>query len=326
MTRISLEEIAERFPQERRILVASHENPDGDALGCVAAVALMAERLGIEVDAFIPGEGSFPPEYSFLPGLDRVSRGGLPEVGPETTVYVLDCATAGRLDEAGLTCAGVCLNLDHHQDNTRFGTHNHIDPTAASTTELLYRIFRLAGLPVDADVATALYVGLVTDTGRFQYGNTTPAAHRIAAELQEAGVDVNAVYRQIYESVPLAKVLLMGRAYSRLMLRLGGRLAVSWLEAKDFEEVGADESFTEGIIDGLRSIEGVRVAALVREQRRNGKVSYKGSLRSTDGSVDVASIAHIFGGGGHVQAAGFSSEEELDRILARIEKEAGARL
>lgn len=324
---ITAAEIALRLPCEERLLIASHENPDGDALGCLTALSLMAERLGLPYQAYIPGEGTFAPEYAFLPGLDKVVRGSFPVVDAHTTAYIMDCASPGRLDPRGLRCAGICINIDHHQDNTRFGTHNLVDPAAASATEILYRIFRLGELPVDAEVATSLYVGLLTDTGRFQYGNTTPAAHRMAAELQEFGVDVTEVYRHVYENVPLPKLLLLERALHRLQLRLNGRLAVSWLEAGDFEEVGAEESYTEGIIDRLRTIEGVKVAALLRERRTNGRPEYKASLRSTDGSVNVASVAHLRGGGGHILAAGFTAEDtELDELLSWLEREMGSRL
>jgi bifunctional oligoribonuclease and PAP phosphatase NrnA len=324
---VTVEEVAARLPDERRLLIASHENPDGDALGCVAALSLMAEKLGLAYTAYVPGVSDFGPEYRFLPGLEGVTRGEFPELDEQTSAYILDCASAGRLDLEHLRCAGVCINIDHHQDNTRFGTHNLVVPTAASTTEILYRIFCAAGLIPDREIATALYLGLLTDTGRFQYGNTTPAAHRMAAELQELGVEVNEVYRQVYENVPLPKILLLERALSRLQFRLDGRLAVSWLEAGDFEELQADESYTEGIIDRLRTIEGVKVAALFRERTRNGDREYKASLRSTDGSVNVAEVANLKQGGGHVLAAGFSADgAPLEDLLGWLEQEIGRRL
>jgi phosphoesterase RecJ-like protein len=327
MADISVEQVAARLPGERQLLIASHENPDGDALGCLSALSLMCRQLGLTYQAYIPGEGDFPPEYRFLPGLEGVQRGSFPRLTEATTAYLLDCASEGRLDREGLRCAGACINIDHHQDNTRFGSHNLVIPTAASTTEILYQIFRAGGWPLSRDTATALYVGLLTDTGRFQYGNTTPAAHRMAADLQELGVDVNAVYRQVYENTPLAKVLLVERALGRLQLRLDGRLALTWLESSDFDEVGAKESYTEGIIDNLRTIEGVKVAALLRQRPANGGWEYKGSLRSTDGSINVAELAHQKGGGGHVLAAGFTADGEgLQEIIAWLERETAARL
>jgi len=277
-------------------------------------------------DAYLPGDTPVPEEYRFLPGIDSILRGPFPPVDPSTTAYIMDCASAGRLDQDSLRCAGACFNLDHHPDNTGFGTHNLLDRDAASTTQILYEIFQAGGLPVDAQVATALYVGLVTDTGRFQYGNTTPAAHRMAADLQEVGVDVNAVYRAVYETQALVKVQLLQRALARLDLRLDGRLALSWLDAADFAELHADESHTEGIIDSLRTIAGVRIAAFLRERPRNGEKEYKVSLRATDGVTDVASIAHLQDGGGHTQAAGYTTDQELGEALDWIEDQTRRRL
>jgi phosphoesterase RecJ-like protein len=322
----SAAEVAGLLRRERRMVIVAHENPDGDALGSMVALMLMAERLGIEHSAYIPGENGFPREYCFLPRLDEVARGAFPVVGAETSIYILDCATPLRLDIESLRCAGACVNVDHHHDNPGYGTVNLLDKTAASTTQVLYDIFVAGGFPIDAEVGTALYLGLVTDTGRFQYSNTTPAAHLMAAALQEAGVDVNTVYREIYENVPLAKVRLTERALARMQFRLDGRLVISWLEPADFTDLGADESFSEGIIDSLRMVRGVQVAALVRERERNGQREFKGSLRSTDGAVDVSDIAHQRGGGGHVQAAGFTTAGELAEVLDWLERETRARL
>lgn len=326
MTLVTHAEVAARLRDERRIIIMAHENPDGDAVGCVVALSLMAERLGLPYDAYLPGDTPIAAEYRFLPGVDKILRGPFPPVDADTTAYIMDCASAARLDQEGLRCAGACLNLDHHPDNTVFGTHNLLDSTAASTTQILYEVFRAGGLPVDTEVATALYVGLVTDTGRFQYGNTTPTAHRMAAALQETGVDVNAVYRAVYETLPLVKVQLLQRALARLEMRLAGRLALSWVDAADFAELHADESHTEGIIDSLRTISGVRIAALLRERPREGVTEYKVSLRATDGATDVASIAHVQGGGGHTQAAGYTTAQELDVALDWIEEQARLRL
>jgi len=304
----------------------SHENPDGDALGCVTGLGLVAQDLGVPFRIYIPGDTSLPPEYSFLPLFDRVEAGAFPLVAQSTTAYILDCATAERLDPAGLECVGDCINIDHHQDNRGFGTLNLLDFEATSTTQILFDIFRAGGWPLSVEVATALYVGLVTDSGRFQYSNTTAAAHRMAAVLLDVGIDVNAVSRSLYETTPLAKLLLQGRALDHLEIRLDGRLAISRVDARDFEMTGADENLTEGIIDSLRRIEGVVVAAFLRERTSDGTVSQKVSLRSTDGAVNVAEVAHLQGGGGHVRAAGFTVESDAPSLMDWIEREVGARL
>jgi len=326
MKRITHREIAERLPGEVDMLIMSHENPDGDALGCVSALAAMARELGVSYRMYIPGDTPFPAEYAFLPGLDEVMRGPFPTAGEQTTAYIMDCATATRLDPTGLECLGECINIDHHQDNPGFGTLNLLDLEAASTTQILYDIFISGDLPMTPEIATCLYVGLVTDSGRFQYSNTTPAVHRMAGALQEAGVNVNEIYRRLYETTPVEKLLLLGRALDHLEIRLGGRLVVSWVDSTDFAATAADERHTEGIIDSLRRIRGVRAAAFVRELSGDDGVQQKVSLRSTDGSIDVAALAHLRGGGGHVRAAGFTTSGDTTSVLAWIEREIEALL
>jgi phosphoesterase RecJ-like protein len=323
---VTTAEVAERLRGETKILVVSHEAPDGDALGCVVALLLVAEALGIDCRCYIPGEASFPSEYSFLPRLESVLRGKPPAIETGTTVYLVDCASLLRSNSGGFSGDAPRVNIDHHQDNPCYGELNLVDPAAPSTTAILYEVFKVGGFAVDADVATALYVGLVTDTGRFQYSNTTPAAHRMAAEWQEAGLDVNRVYQHLFESTPLPKVLLIGRALGHLQVRLGGALVVSWLDDDDFAQAGADEGHADGIIDRLREIRGVRVAVLVRERLKEGRLETKVSLRSTDGSVNVADLAQIYGGGGHVQAAGFVTDRGAREIAGWIEGEIADRI
>lgn len=319
-------EVAERLSKEARVLLVTHEAPDGDAMGCLSAMLLMCERLGVACSAYVPGNGPFPREYAFLPRLEGVLRGHAPVVATDTTVYFLDCASPVRADSDGFAGTGVRLNIDHHQDNPGYAELNLLDVDAPSTTVILHRVFAAGGYRVDADTATALYVGLVTDTGRFQYSNTSPEAHRVAAELQAAGCDVHDVYRRIYESVPLPKLLLVQRMLAHMELRLGGALVTSWLGNDDLAESGADEGHAEGLIDTLRCVEGVVVAALVRERQRDGRPETKVSLRSTDGSVDVADIAHEQGGGGHARAAGLTSDKPAGLVMDWIERSVRARL
>lgn len=316
---ITVPEVAQRLRKEEQIIAVTHEAPDGDALGSVGAFLLMCERLGIPSAGYVPGKAAFPAEYSFMPVLTTVVRGAPPTLKGKATVYFLDCANSLRGDADGFARDCVRVNIDHHQDNPSYGDLNLVVPEASSTTAILHEIFKVGGFPVDEAVATALYVGLVTDTGRFQYSNTTPAAHRMAAELQDSGCDVNAVYRHVYESIPLPKMLLLQRMLARMERRLGGALVVSWLGGEDLLEAGANEGNTEGLIDTLRCLEGVRVAALARERKRGAVLETKVSLRSTDGFVDVAEIAHSWGGGGHTRAAGFTSDEPATTVLGLLE-------
>jgi phosphoesterase RecJ-like protein len=182
-------------------------------------------------------------------------------------------------------------------------------------------MFQAGRFPVDVQIAACLYVGLVTDTGRFQYSNTNPQAHRMAAELQEFGVDVAAIAQELYESVPLPKLRLLGIALENLAVGHGGRLVTSWLAERDFVAAGAEESHAEGIIDTLRRVHGATVAVLARERGRAGHEGTKVSLRCTDGTVDVAAIAQRRGGGGHKQAAGFTTEGDVSEALRWTEQQ-----
>jgi bifunctional oligoribonuclease and PAP phosphatase NrnA len=323
---ITAAQVAARLRGETRVLAVSHEAPDGDALGCLSAFALVCERLGVACTAYIPGSSGFPPEYGFLPRVETILRGDPPLVGPEATVYFFDCASLMRSNSHGFPEGVTRINIDHHQDNPGFGDLNLLDSSAPSASAILFEICKAGGIPVGPEAAMALYVGLVTDTGRFQYSNTTPGAHRMAAELQEEGADVATVYRLVYESTPLPKVLLLQRALAHLEVRLDGALMVSWLGNGDFAEAGADEGHSEGIIDTLRQVKGARVAALVRERTRDGRIETKVSLRSTDGAIDVAALANKQGGGGHVRAAGFTSDLDVTGVLAWIESEVAASL
>ena len=175
------------------------------------------------------------------------------------------------------------LNIDHHHDNTRFGTANLVVGDASCTAEILYTLLDDLGVELNPKIAEALYVALVTDTGRFQYENTTAVSHRMAADLIEAGVDVHGLFRQLYENVPLGKVLLMGRVLTRVQRFDGGRLTVSYISREDYEIAGSDESLSEGIVDHIRALDGTLVAALVREQLKAEREGIrKVSLRAAE--------------------------------------------
>ena len=183
-------------------------------------------------------------------------------------------STARRPIASGPTRAPVeraklVVDIDHHHDNTRFGDVNLIVADASSTGEVLRDVFAELGVELTPEIAEPLYIALVTDTGRFQYSNTTPKSLRLAAELVEAGADVHAVFQQVYESVEFAKLKLLARALERARVLEGGRIVVSYLLRTDFAEVGAAEPYSEGIIDYLRAVEGSELAALIREPPRD---------------------------------------------------------
>jgi phosphoesterase RecJ-like protein len=244
----------------------------------------------------------------------------LPADVGERVLVAVDCAKVDRIgpDPAPVERAKLVVDIDHHHDNSRFGSINLIVPDASSTGEVLRDLFTELGVEITPKLAEPLYIALVTDTGRFQYTNTTPKALRLAAELVEAGADVHAVFQQVYESVEFAKLKLLARALDRARVLEGGRIIVSHLVRTDFAEVGAVEPYSEGIIDYLRAVEGSELAVLIREPPRDDGPVRRVSLRSSVDELDVSAIARLFGGGGHRQAAGFSSEKSIDEITELV--------
>ena len=316
--------VAEAIRTHERFLLTTHENPDGDALGSLLAMELALEQLGKETYMYLHGEAPLPAEYAFME-LDDLHR-QLPADAAERILIALDCANETRLgpDPEVLQLAPLVIDIDHHHDNTRFGDLNLIDPTASSTGELLRDLLRELGIALTPEIAEPLYIAVVTDTGRFQYTNTTPKALRLAAELVEAGADLHRIFQGVYETVQFAKLKLLARALERAQVYEGGRLVISYLLRDDFREVGAAEPYSEGIIDYLRAVEGADMAVLIREPPRPGGPLRRVSLRSSVDELDVSAIARKSGGGGHRQAAGFSSEASIEEITEFVRREFSA--
>ena len=320
-----LASVADALRRHERFLLTTHENPDGDALGSLLATKLALEQLGKDTALYLAGDAPLPAEYSFML-LDDVPR-RLPPDAAERVLVALDCANESRLgpDPEVLQQSPLVVNIDHHHDNTRFGDVNLIDAHASSTGELLRDVLREAGVELTPDIAEALYIALVTDTGRFQYTNTTPKALRLAAELVEAGADLHRIFQGVYESVQFAKLKLLARALERAQIYEGGRVVVSYLVRGDFHDVGAAEPYSEGIIDYLRAVEGADMAVLIREPPRHAGPTRRVSLRSSTDEIDVSAIARASGdGGGHRQAAGFSSEQSVEEITEFVVREFAA--
>jgi phosphoesterase RecJ-like protein len=310
-----------------RFVLVTHENPDGDALGSLVAMHGVLEALGKDVAMFVaPDEFPLPYEYAWLPLEHLISE--VPEDLAERTVVFLDCGNIDR-NPVEVLRAGVAqlLNIDHHHDNTRFGTIDYVVPEASCTAEIVWDLMRALGVTPTVEVAEALYVGLVTDTGRFMYENTTARAHEMAAAVIRAGVDVHEVYRRLYERVPPGKLTLLARGLENLRRYEDGRLTLSQLSRRDFEESDAPESFAEGVVDHLRALEDTAVAGLIRElDTGTPDVVRKVSLRATDDRVDVSRIARAMGGGGHRRAAGFSTQLAPAELVDFLRREVRAQL
>jgi phosphoesterase RecJ-like protein len=312
----ALDEIVEELQQAGKMLVTTHENPDGDALGSLLAFDEMMRALGKDSVMFMSASNfPLPHEYQHLP-LDRVQNEPPADMDERIAVF-LDCGNIDRMPVDFLHKEGQhIVNIDHHHDNTHFGTVNLVVGDASCTAEILWELAHALGVEITPSMAEALYIALITDTGRFMYENTGARAHTMAADLIEAGVDVAAVYRQLYQDLPFPRLQLLARALASVRRFDDGRITIVHLTRGDFGETGAIESDSEGVVDHLRSVEQTKVAVLIRELL--DKEGRKISLRSTDGEVDVSVIARSIGGGGHRQAAGATTEIPLGELIDKI--------
>ena len=314
-TQQTRESVLERIREDQLFVLATHENPDGDALGSLVAMQGLLSALGKDTAMFIsPDDLPLPYEYGLF-SLDGLIQEPPADIAARTVVF-LDCGNIDRNSASVLRDGARLLNIDHHHDNTRFGTLNHVVPDASCTAEIVWDLMHGLGFTATPAIARALYIGLITDTGRFMYENTRPRAHLMAAELLEAGVDVAAVNRRLYEDMPTAKLALLGLALGNVQRFDGGELTLVALSAEDFARTDAEQNHSEGIIDQLRALQGTKVAALVRElSSGERKGQHKVSLRATDDDVDVSIIARAQGGGGHRRAAGFSTTLAADELV-----------
>jgi len=314
-----IDAVVEALRAGDRFVVTSHDNPDGDALGSLFATHLALSSLGKDSVMVLGGEQPLSGEFGFL----RLEEQGLLRAAPDDVsdrvLVAVDCAQESRIVEPTLLGSSTTtLNIDHHHDNTRFGDVDLVVEDASSTAEVLADVFDGLGVTRTPEIAEALYTAVVTDTGRFQYSNTSPKALRLAADLVEDGADVGKVFVEVYESTPFPKLRLLARALEHATELAGGRVVVSELRREDFEAAGADEPYSEGVIDHLRAVDGAELVALVRELPEGAPARRKGSLRSHPDGVDVSVIARSFGGGGHRRAAGFSTDLTMDEITQHI--------
>lgn len=316
-----LEQIAAELRDGDRFLITTHEGPDGDALGSLLALQQLLGQMGKDSVMFLAAkEFPLPLEYRFLP-LTDVFHEAPADVADRTLVF-LDCGNIDRMPVDFLQRDGTrILNIDHHHDTTLFGTVNLVDTSASCTAEIIWRLAKLLDLRITLEIATALYVGLITDTGKFMYENTDPDSHRMAAELIEAGINVDEIYRRLYERVPIEKAKLVARAIENIERFDSGRLALTYLSREDYAATGASDLLTEGIIDHVRALDGTVVAGVVRDKTEDGKTARKVSLRSSDGTVDVSAIAREKGGGGHMRAAGFSTDLAYPELVGFLREQ-----
>ena len=312
MSAAKFEQIGQALREGGRFAVLSHVRPDGDALGSQLALGLSLKRLGKDVRIW--NEEGMLEKYSFLPSANLLTK---PPADPEDVdvAIALDTAIQNRLGTAlpAVRSAKVWINIDHHPSNPGYGDLVYINPKAPATGQILFELIRSEKLPIDAAIAENLYVAISTDTGSFQYPNTTARTFEMAAELVRAGVDVGRVSQLTYENYPRRRAELLRDLLGTMRFEANNRVASFSLSLATAKKLGVLPEDNEGLIDHLRAIHGVIVAVFF-EELADGKVRV--SMRSKSEKVNVCAICEKFGGGGHVLAAG----ARLPGTLAEVEK------
>ncbi|HET9731630.1 MAG TPA: DHH family phosphoesterase [Acidimicrobiales bacterium] len=296
-----LDRAAEALAGAGHVSLACHELPDGDALGSMLALMHLCLSQGKKVTAAWPAPDRVAPHYRWLPGLDQVVPASeFP--GRPPVMVTFDCGSLDRLGRLGdaAQAAPVLIVIDHHATAAPFGTINLIDPDAAATAVVVRQLAARLGWPLTRDAAACLYTGLVTDTGRFQYSNTTPETFRLAMELAGFDLPIADINRELFEKQTFALVRLTGRCLARAELDLDAGMVAAWVTSDELAEAGVEFEETEGLIDLVRRTAEVDVAVVARQCEEGVRVS----LRSIS-EMDVGRVAVALGGGGHTHAAGF---------------------
>ncbi len=315
-----IEEIAKKLESNKKILVASHIIPDGDCIGSTVALGLALKNLNKEV-IMVNGD-EVPDMYKFLKGSEDILPPSSVEKVPDITVLV-DCTDLSRVGEElqkKIDKNTFIINIDHHVSNLNFGDLNFVRPEAAAAGELIHALLQEMKIEITPEIATALYTAIVTDTGSFQYENTSPKTLRLAAELHEKGANVTLVREYLWERKPVLGILALKEVLSTLSFDKNGKIAWISLDKELYDRLGLTPECCEGLINYPRSIEGVEVALFFKEQE-DGKV--KVGLRSKN-YINVNEIASQFGGGGHQRSAGCIVEgplrEAIDKVVSFIKK------
>jgi phosphoesterase RecJ-like protein len=316
-----MDRIIQHLKKSNHVLVASHTDPDGDAIGSLLAMGAALERLDKKI--FLFNESPIPAVYRFLPFIELIEH-EIPESSGFDTAVILDCGNLQRVGKgvSAVSRIPVILNIDHHVTNNSFGTCQLIDTKACSTAEIVYRIIESMGIPVNTEMATSIYTGILTDTGSFRFSNTNRSAFRICEEMIGFGVNPYEVAQHVYGTYSLGRIRLLNLALDSIEISANGRLSMMTITSDMIRETGTHSEDIDGLINYARRIEDVRIAALIQELnndsgRSNGLKQFHVSLRS-DGTFDVSAFASGFGGGGHASAAGFNIVTTLSTLKAEI--------
>ncbi|MBA3029379.1 MAG: hypothetical protein FP816_11305 [Desulfobacteraceae bacterium] len=329
-----MERIAQQIKAGRKILLASHMDPDGDSVGSLLALGLALESGCKKITLF--NESTIPAVYRFLPGVERITSGPIDDSAKFDLAILLDCSSLERAGSAALDIRQIpfMINIDHHATNTRFGDENLVVPEACASSEIVYTLIKHMNIPMTREIATSIYTGILSDTGSFRFSNTNENAFSICREMVSCGVDPSFVAQHVYGPFSLDRLKLLNHALDSLEISGNGKLSLMTLSRNVFKKTNTRPEDTDGFLNYARNIKDIKVAALIQEQEspipeqsngtRNGsgpgcERPFHVSLRS-NGWVDVGAIALSFGGGGHSSAAGFTITSNLKEIKSILFK------
>lgn len=309
-------EARQAIDSAREIVLACHQGPDGDALGSMLALQLALKKRGMNAIASW-GSQPFvvPKSLGFLPGLDGLSKPEKVPAAPELMI-TFDCGSFERLGtlETNAKAAKQVICVDHHATNERFGTINLIDPQTAASAALTHRLIKELEIPLDRDIATCLYTGILTDTGSFKYRNTTSEIHAIAGDLLDQGVAHDEISRIVYDTHPVGYLKVLATALERAELIPDASMIWTWVTREDLKRNGIGPEDTDALIDAIRTADVAEVAAVLKELPEG---NYKVSMRAKS-VADVGALCESFGGGGHALAAGYTAPEKDPRAIANV--------
>lgn len=310
-----MQEVINAIKKAKTVIILTHTDPDGDAIGSMIAMYLVLKGMGKKAAMYC--RDAVPEIYNFLPVSGKVKSS---LKGRYDLAVAVDCGDEKRVDGAirirGL--ADMIINIDHHPDNSKFGDINLIEKIS-SVSEILFKLFRKMKIKISRDIAACLYVGLMTDTGNFRYDYTTADSLDIAASLARAGAKISRIAMAVYETKTLSSVRILGAAMYRLETSSSGHVAWTILPKQLMDSLGAKSEDLTGLVDQIRSIKGVEVAILFREEEDGIKVNFRSKF-----TVNVSDIAKKLGGGGHIRASGAilqgSLEDVKEKVLAEVFK------
>ena len=307
---MTLDNILEEINKAEKIVIITHENPDGDAIGSSLAMKLALKQLGKDADVIIP---EFPKTFEFLPGIDEVKKES--NIEEYDLAIALDCASIKLLNGFAkyFDSAKIKVAIDHHSSNTMFADYNYVDQDAPACAQLLLVVFSYFNINVTKDIGTCILAGIITDTGGFRYEGVTADTFRFVADLCEKGIKVSQVYSQVFASKTRAKFELHRIALNRLEFLEEGKVAFTYVTKTDEKQVEAKNGDYDGLVENGRDVEGVEVSVFLRETDKGIKVS----LRSKN-YVNASKVAMMFGGGGHIRAAGCTIQGTIEQAKNQI--------